>query len=421
MRDGGRIGAAVGVLGDFAARRVPLRVALADWQRGARYAGAKDRAFVSGLCLDALRRWASFRGDEAGARVAVRLVLGELWGWEADRIGAAFAEAPHGPGALTDEERAAAPSDALDAPAWLLPLLDRTGDAAAEVRALSARAPVDLRVNTLKGTPEKALKATEGIGARPAPIVATALRVPAPPAAERAPAVTVIPAYGRGLVEVQDEASQVAALACGDVAGAQVLDLCAGGGGKSLALAAMMANTGQVFAYDADPRRLAPIHDRLRRAGARNVQVRSPAAGEGVDDLAGRMDVVLVDAPCSGVGTWRRRPDAKWRLTEAQLRARMGEQDALLVEAAAYVRPGGTLVYVTCSTLCEENEDRVVAFLAAGAPFERAGAFEAIPDGMLTGAGRARLRGLEADGTLRLSPERSRTDGFTVTRLARTR
>lgn len=418
MRDGGRIAAAIKVLDDFSARRVPLRVALADWQRGARYAGAKDRAFVSGLCLDALRRWVSF-GGEGSARVAIRLVLAELWAWEEARISAAFAEAPHGPGALTDDERAACPLDRPDAPDWLIPLLARTGDVGVEVAALSARAPVDLRVNTLKGTPEKARKATEAIGAAPAPIAMHALRIPPPPAADRAPAVTVIPAYGKGLVEVQDEGSQIAALACGDVRGAQVLDLCAGGGGKSLALAAMMENKGQVFAYDSDARRLAPIHDRLRRAGARNVQVRSPAGGEGVSDLVGKMDVVLVDAPCSGIGTWRRRPDAKWRLTEAQLDVRMGEQDALLAEAASYVRRGGALVFVTCSVLFEENEDRVDAFLAGGAPFARQSAFGAMVPDTLTGAGRARLRDCEVGDTLRLSPARSRTDGFTITRMVK--
>lgn len=419
MRDGGRIAAAITVLDDFSARRVPLRVALADWQRGARYAGAKDRAFVSGLCLDALRRWASF-GGEGSARIAARLVLSELWGWDEARITASFAEDPHGPGALTDEERSARPTEALDAPDWLLAPLARTGDADAVVAALSARAPVDLRVNTLKGTLDKALRATETVGALPAPIASHALRIPAPPAAERAPAVTVIPAYGKGLVEVQDEGSQIAALACGDVRGAQVLDLCAGGGGKSLALAAMMENKGQVFAYDNDARRLAPIHDRLRRAGARNVQVRSPAGGEGVADLAGKMDAVLVDAPCSGIGTWRRRPDAKWRLTQAQLETRMGEQDALLAEAADYVRPGGALIYVTCSVLFEENEDRVDTFLADGAPFTRQSVFDAMMPDMLTGAGRARLKGCEEAKTLRLSPARSRTDGFTITRLIKT-
>ncbi|MBB4657589.1 RsmB/NOP family class I SAM-dependent RNA methyltransferase [Parvularcula dongshanensis] len=418
MRDGGRIAAAKAVLDDFWSRRVPLKVALADWGRGARYAGSKDRAFVSGLCLDALRRWRSLRGEES-VRIALRLTLEVEWGWTAERVAAAFGDAPHGPGALEDDEQAAVPLGMPDVPAWCLPLLERAGNAAAEVAALSARAPVDLRVNTLKATSEQAAKACATIGAQPAPIVAAALRVPAPPAAERAPAVTVIPAYGRGWVEVQDEGSQIAGLCAGQVAGAQVLDLCAGGGGKTLELAALMENKGQIFAYDADPRRLAPIHERLRRAGVRNVQVRSPAAGEGLDDLEGRMDLVLVDAPCSGSGTWRRRPDTKWRLTEAQLAERIAEQDQVLAQAAHYVKPGGVLLYVTCSVFREENDDRIDAFLAGYPAFERESAAAAIPADKLTAAGRQRLSQLESDGALRLSPANSGTDGFTITRLRR--
>jgi 16S rRNA (cytosine967-C5)-methyltransferase len=418
MRDGGRIAAALDVLETFWARRVPLKVALADWGRGARYAGSKDRAFVSGLCLDALRRWKSFGGQES-PRAALVLTLRVLWGWDEARIAAAFAEAPHGPGALTDEERAARPADERDMPDWLAPLFERLGDGNAELAALCARAPVDLRVNTLKATAEQAARATDKIGAAPAPLVRSALRIAPPPAAERAPAVTIIPAYGKGWVEVQDEGSQIAALCSGDIAGAQVLDLCAGGGGKTLALSAMMGNTGQVFAFDADPRRLAPIHERLRRAGVRNAQVRSPAAGERLEDLTGRMDLVLIDAPCSGTGTWRRRPDAKWRLTQAQLSERMAEQDAVLDEAARMAAPGGTLLYITCSVLAEENEDRVSAFLSRNKDFAAEDAGAAIPPEALTDAGRARLPELAADGVLRLSPARSATDGFTVARLRR--
>ena len=415
MRDAGRIAAAITVLNDFWSRRVPLKVALADWGRGARYAGSKDRAFVSGLCLDALRRWAS-RG---GAARPVTLLTLRDWGWPEDRIEAAFAEEPHGPGALTDEERAVVADPAFDAPGWLRPAFARLP--AGTLDGLCARAPIDLRVNTLKGTREQALKATSMIGTRPAPLAADGLRVPAPPAADRAPAVTIIPAYGRGLVEVQDEGSQIAALCAGDVQGRQVLDLCAGGGGKTLALAAMMANTGQLYAYDSDPRRLAPIHERLRRAGVRNVQVRSPADGGGVDDLDGKMDVVVIDAPCTGVGTWRRRPDAKWRVTEAQLAERISEQDGLLGRGARLVRPGGVVIYVTCSPLREENEDRVAAFLGMAEGFGVEDAAAAIPPGALTEAGAARLAGLGEGGVLRLDPARSGTDGFTVTRLRRER
>ena len=413
MRDGGRLAAAIAVLDDFSARRVPLKVALADWGRGARYAGSKDRAFVSGLCLDALRRWASRGG---AARPAVRLTLMD-WGWDEARIAAAFADEPHGPDALTEEERAAAPQDAFDAPDWLRGPFARLPEGTLD--GLCQRAPVDLRVNTLKGDQAQALKATGSIGTRPAPLAVDGLRIPAPPPADRAPAVTIIPAYGRGLVEVQDEGSQIAALCAGDVSGAQVLDLCAGGGGKTLALAALMANTGQLYAYDADPRRLAPIHERLRRAGVRNVQVRSPADGGNTDDLEGKMDIVVIDAPCTGVGTWRRRPDAKWRLTEAQLAERQAEQDGLLADGARLVRPGGVVLYVTCSPLYEENEDRVAAFLEGAEDFSVESAAAAIPPGALTEAGAEKLPTLEEAGVLRLDPARSGTDGFTVTRLRR--
>ena len=413
MRDGGRLAAAIEVLEDFVARRVPLKVTLADWGRGARYAGSKDRAFVSGLCLDALRWWESY-GGPVSARLPVRHAL-RGWGWTEERIGLAFAEAPHGPGALTGAEAAHEPTAGFDAPDWLQGAFARLPEGTLE--GLCARAPVDLRVNTLRGTTERALKATRTIGAQPAPIAADALRIPAPPAADRAPAVTVIPAYGRGLVEVQDEGSQIAALCAGDVAGAQVLDLCAGGGGKTLALAAMMGNTGQLYAYDADPRRLAPIHERLRRAGVRNVQVRSPADGGSTDDLEGRMDVVVIDAPCTGTGTWRRRPDTKWRLTEAQLAARQAEQDAVLAAGARLVRPGGIVLYVTCSVLREENEDRVAALTAPG--FEVESAVQAIDSARLTEGGRRALPAWEETGVLRLDPARAGTDGFTITRLRR--
>src|SRR6185437_15572544 len=137
----------------------------------------------------------------------------------------------------------------------------------------------------------------------------------------------------------------------GEVARKQVLDLCAGGGGKTLALAAAMGSTGQIYAYDADARRLADTVRRADRAGVRNLQVRSPAAGEPLKGLEGRMDVVFIDAPCSGTGAWRRHPDTKWRLTPAALARRIAEQDAVLDLGAAFVKPGGRIVYVTCSVL----------------------------------------------------------------------
>jgi 16S rRNA (cytosine967-C5)-methyltransferase len=184
-----------------------------------------------------------------------------------------------------------------------------------------------------------------------------------------------------------------------------------------------MGNSGQLYAYDADARPLAETVKRAQRAGVRNLQVRSPLRPDVMADLARRMDVVFVDAPCSGSGTWRRHPDAKWRLRPAQLERRMAEQDAVLAEAAAYVKPGGRMVYVTCSVLAEENEDRVAAFLDAQPGFARADVLESVRE-----SGLAEPGGLQAlaarrtvAGFLRLSPASFGADGFFVALLERTR
>ena len=170
----------------------------------------------------------------------------------------------------------------------------------------------------------------------------------------------------KGLVEVQDEGSQIAALLAEAKPGMQVLDLCAGAGGKTLALAASMDNHGQIYATDTDGRRLAPIFARLERSGARNVQVRAPKGQADVlADLEGRCDLVMIDAPCTGSGAWRRNPDAKWRIRPGALEQRMKDQDETLEAAVRFVKKGGRIVYVTCSVLRPENEDRIAAFLAA--------------------------------------------------------
>ena len=169
---------------------------------------------------------------------------------------------------------------------------------------------------------------------------------------------------------MQDEGSQLAALLSGAKPGWQVLDLCAGGGGKALALAAMMENQGQIFATDADLHRLAPIHERLNRAGARNVQVLTPRRGvDELKPLEQHCDLVFVDAPCTGTGAWRRNPDSKWRLRPNAVDLRKREQDEVLGKAAHAVKPGGRLHYVTCSLLREENEDRVAAFIESHPDF----------------------------------------------------
>ena len=377
MRDGGRLSAAIGVLADIETRHRPAKLALKGWGLDARYAGAKDRAFVSGLVMDVLRRRRSLAWmmDDGSDRAAVVGALAFVWNWPVERIAAA-AEETHGPGALTEAERArlAAPVDLETAPPpvrgdypdWLDPHMTRVfgEDRALEGAALATRAPLDLRVNTLKTDLARALKALAPFNPETPGLVAGALRILAPLASERAAAVETAPEFERGWFEVQDLGSQWAATMAGDIRGKQVLDLCAGGGGKTLALAAAMANTGQLYAYDSDARRLTDTVRRAQRAGVRNLQVRSPIHADALAGLEGRMDVVFVDAPCTGSGTWRRHPDTKWRVTPEQLARRMSEQDAVLREAATFAKPGGLIVYVTCSLFAEESEDRVAALVS---------------------------------------------------------
>lgn len=409
MRDAGRLAAAIAVIADIEERHRPARLALRAWGEASRFAGAKDRAFVSGLALDALRRRRSiaWRMNEGAPRAAALGVLRFSWDWPLERIETAAGDTPHGPGALTGDERlrleSPRPIDEAPAPVrgdypdWLDPHLDRAfGDArAAHGHALASRAPVDLRVNILKTDVAHVAKALAAFGPETVEDHANALRIPAPHASERAAPVEATPEFEKGWFEVQDLASQIAAEAAGDIAHRQVLDYCAGGGGKTLALAAAMANTGQLWAYDADARRLAETVRRARRAGVRNLQARSPLTAEPLAGLEGRMDLVFIDAPCTGSGTWRRHPDAKWRLTPAQLDRRIAEQSALLDAASAFVKPGGRLVYVTCSVLREENDDRVEGFLAAHAAF------------------------VPAAAPVRLDPLSTTTDGFFIAVLER--
>ncbi|MCP1335621.1 RsmB/NOP family class I SAM-dependent RNA methyltransferase [Futiania mangrovi] len=426
MRPGAHLSAAIEVLADIAGHRRPAADALRDWARTHRFAGSGDRAAIGTLVHDVLRRRASIAAH-MGSDHPRALVLGALhmvWGLSPAEVARLAEDGPHAPGALGEDEmaRLSAPPgpvsdpDAADVPAWCWPHFARVfGPRGVEVgAALAARAPVDLRVNTLKATREKVLKALSRFGAVETPLSPLGVRIAHPARGGRPPAVEAEAAHGKGWFEVQDEGSQLAAALTDARPGMQVLDLCAGAGGKTLALAAAMENTGQLFAYDADARRLRPIWERLKRAGVRNVQVLDAHDAEALSALEGRMDRVLVDAPCTGSGVWRRKPDAKWRMSPDALTRRMAEQDAVFDSAAPLVKPGGRLVYVTCSLFAEEGEDRVAAFRArhsAFAPVSAAGVWAAAfgtpaPEGIAEVA--------------RLDPAAHGTDGFFIAILERT-
>jgi len=431
MTPGARLSAAIDVLADIEARRRPAADALKDWGLAHRFAGSGDRAAIGGLVFDALRRRqsAAWLMDETTPRAILFGALRLERGMAADAIrrladGGRFAPAPP-----TDMEIEALGSARLDGapahvrgdyPEWLDAKLAAVfgEDRAAEGAALSSRAPVDLRVNTLKGDRATAGVALAHLHAMPTPWSPTGLRI-ALSAEAKSPPIQAEPAFLDGLVEVQDEGSQIAAVLSGAQPDETVIDLCAGGGGKTLALAALMQNRGRLIATDADIRRLAPIHARLTRAGAGNVEVRTPrGAAPMLDDFVGQADLVLIDAPCTGIGAWRRNPDAKWRVRPGALEQRIKDQDEVLARAAPLVRPGGRIAYITCSLLAQENGDRIRAFLAAHAEFKVLPVAEMVCALPARAADCAAAVLASAEGLL-MTPRRTGTDGFFVAIMVR--
>jgi 16S rRNA (cytosine967-C5)-methyltransferase len=431
MTPGARLSAAIDVLADIEARRRPASDALKDWGIAHRFAGSGDRAAIGGLVFDALRRRqsAAWLMDEATPRALLFGALKLERGMGPDAIrrladGGRFAPAPPTEveiKALTSARLGGAPAYVRgDYPEWLDAKLAAVfgEDRAAEGAALSSRAPVDLRVNTLRGDRATAAAALAHLHANPTPWSPMGLRI-ALSAEAKSPPIQAEPVFIDGLVEIQDEGSQLAAILTGAGPRDTVIDLCAGGGGKTLALAALMENRGRLIATDTDIRRLAPIHARLTRAGAANVEVRTPrGAAPLLDDVVAQVDLVLIDAPCTGIGAWRRNPDAKWRVRPGALEQRIKDQDEVLARAAPLVRQGGRIAYITCSLLAEENGDRVAAFLAAHAEF----AVLPVDEMVRALPGRAAEFGaavfVTAEGLL-MTPRRTGTDGFFVAIMTR--
>jgi 16S rRNA (cytosine967-C5)-methyltransferase len=434
MTPSARLSAAIEVFADIDARRRPAVDVLKDWGISHRFAGSGDRAGIAGLVYDALRRKSSSAAlmGEGTPRAVLLGMLRRERKLDTAAIAALCSGTRFAPAPLTEGEIAALDHDILagdpayvegDYPDWLDPHLARAfGDERAdEGAALSSRAPLDLRVNLLAGARDEVLPKLGHLEATPTRWSPLGIRIRLSPDA-KSPAIHAEPVFLKGQIEIQDEGSQLAALLADAKPGEQVVDLCAGAGGKTLALAAAMENRGQIYATDIDKRRLAPIHERIARAGARNIQVRTPTAAHGgsdvVADLAGRADLVMIDAPCTGTGAWRRNPDAKWRIRPGALAERIKQQDDVLERAAAFVKPGGRIAYVTCSVLAEENGDRVRAFVARHPEFS----VEKPADLLNVLGERAyllRRAVLMSEEGFLMTPRRTDTDGFFVSLLRR--
>jgi 16S rRNA (cytosine967-C5)-methyltransferase len=389
MTPAARLQAAIEVLDEIIASACengpPADMIVTRYFKTRRYAGSGDRRAVRELVFRAIRRSAE-RPDRGRAAI---VGLSE----DDPDLAALFGQV-RGPEAMVEGEAA---SRAAVVPSWLesavSPLIERS-----EWPALLERAPLDLRVNVARAKRDDMLG--QFPGAVPTRVSPWGLRLPPDTR------VDDHPAFVDGLVEVQDEGSQLIALACGPAADSRIVDLCAGGGGKSLALAAA-APGAQILATDTNRSRLSKLPPRAEKAGAA-IETRlldTPRELEGLADWVGTADIVLVDAPCSGSGTWRRNPEGRWRLSPERLERLVAQQSRLLDIGAELVKPGGTLVYAVCSILTAEGEAQAAAFI------ERRSSWVAqatpIDAGRLSGAGRL------------LVPGQDGTDGFFIARLGR--
>ncbi len=441
MTPGARVSAAIDILAAIEPGERPADDIAADYFRRRRYIGAKDRAAVSGHVYAVLRHRAVFdwwiarssngavAADARSRMIAALLLVNK---WSPDDLAASFDGDRFRPAPLSPAETRLARAlfgrtlthphmpraVANDMPDWLEPYLAavygrRLED---EMAALNMPAPLDLRVNSLKADRDGARRAlaAEQVIAEPTPWSPLGLRLK-----HRAP-LSATAAFKEGLVEVQDEGSQVAALLADARPGMRVVDFCAGAGGKTLALAAQMQNRGKLVACDTAEWRLERAGKRLRRAGIGNVERRALASERDpwVKRHAASFDRVLVDAPCLGIGSWRRNPDGKWRATPQDLAELVERQRDILLSAARLVKPGGRLIYVTCSLLREENEAQAEAFLAASPDFALYPASRAWAEVLAKAGSGGRSPG--GDDYLRLTPARHGTDGFFVAQFEKT-
>lgn len=427
MTPAARLAAAASILDSIAQGRQPAEAVLKAWGTANRYAGSKDRRGIADRVYKVLRARGRLVWAMGGREDGRALVIGSLSlidGLPLDEIEALHSGDGYGPRPLSKQERSrltAAGEGEL--PGWVASGLpefvveefkatygDRWAEEARELMA--PRAPIDLRVNGLLATTAEveAELREAGLAPEPTPFSAFGLRLPSEPP----PNVQALEAFKSGHIEIQDEGSQIVSWLAGAAPGMTVVDYCAGGGGKTLALAQAMQAQGTLVACDVVQKRLDNIRPRLTRAGVAADLCLLGQNGGGIEDLNGQADVVFVDAPCSGSGTWRRRPEDAWRLTTDEVEKLHALQVRILAQASQLVKPGGRLVYVTCSMLSRENEASIAAFEAAHPGFKPVAVAEALSDAALNSEGAATLAA-KADGhRLRLSPASTNTDGFFV-------
>lgn len=426
MKNGARVQAAIEVLLDCQDFKRPPALALKDWALRHRFAGSKDRSAIGDIVFMALRLRA-LSSYVLNSEIPRAWVLGALrlgFNIDVETIKNMAFDNQHSFSPLTeDEEKALKNPDYKDADAWVIgnypewlddSLKEVFGDnRASEMAAMSKPAPLDFRVNIAKSTREDviaSLKTSPKLNSEPQLTELSPWGVRIEWENGKNFPWAVEPAFLDGSFEVQDEASQLCAALTGAKEDMVIADVCAGGGGKTLALAAMTNNKAKIIAYDHDANRIAPIHERLRRAGAKNIDVRTKRRGlDTFQDVLGKLDIVLVDAPCTGAGTWRRAPDTKWRITEQNIEKRQKDQQEAINLGAPLVKKGGKLFYVTCSLLPQENDYSVKTFLENNKDFESVDIEKHLNE---LGYGSLLEKVYKTQYGINFTPLKSNTDGF---------
>ena len=461
MTPAARLAAAASVLDRISAGKQPAETVLKTWGTENRYAGSKDRRAIADQVYKVIRARGRLVWAMGGREDGRALVIGSLSlidGLSVEEIEALHSGDGYGPKPLSKQERGRISATADDLPGWVAAGLPEFGVEdftntfgerwADEAEGLMVpRAPIDLRVNAAKATVAEVMAELREAGLSPerTPWSAWGLRL----SAEPPPNVQALEAFKAGRIEIQDEGSQIVCWLAGVRPGMTVVDYCAGGGGKTLGLAMQglaagaarvvqaaeperiwtptgwvdgpktaakpagpVESEGRLIAYDVVQKRLDNIRPRLQRAGVMAELIQLGPNGGGVEDMVGQADVVLVDAPCTGSGTWRRRPEDAWRLKPEEVDRMHSLQMGILARAAKLVKPGGRLVYVTCSMLRSENEATVDAFEEDHPTFRPVAIADAADTAAITAAGQARLSELAQGHRLRLSPASANTDGF---------
>ena len=422
MNQAGRTSAAIELLDAISNVRDPADTVISEYFRRRRYAGSGDRRFIRNLVYNSLRHmgFLTWQLEETGAdsHNSRNLMIANIMANNPSELESIFCDNKFSSGILSDQELQLTQRltsqikvnkiphwATLNCPEWLLQkFINNFPDTYKnELEALNIPAPIDLRVNELKSSRElvQTYLEEDGYLFSTTPLSSMGLR-----SNNWFPLVNT-KSYRNGLFEIQDEGSQMIAFAVNAKPGEKIADLCAGAGGKALALAAMMKNKGQIIAADISSSRLNRIKPRIKRAGISVINT-APFDASALVQAIDPVDRVLIDAPCSGTGTWRRHPEARWRLTPDQLKDYIKIQADLLHDGAKLVRSGGWVIYATCSLLKEENEDQVTTFLNGHKGFTRVPVKEYLDDHQLI------LTGLDSESNLSLSPARNNTDGVFV-------